>query len=532
MSVWDKILPHRFFINHALRTASNELRDHIDSYRREYELAIQHCRNEIEAAKAEKDQQFEIVKQEYLEKFLQDSKALDNLQALIFDYTDEYMKQKLCYLCREKLNRELQLLNEYGDFLTAQMKLIGEEITILEQRQESLTLQVKTDDIVALICVAGANLPCDDSDNPKTLLEKVNSILFESDDLLPQTKAALFKLHRLLQERAEYLPFIQYISWLIQQKKTLSKELSKERREVNKSKKPLKDQLLTIKAELDQLNKAILSKAICIRNIWAEPLADITVELAVVSYALNQQYSHQKHISEEIKTMKSEHSSDSDRWERLQVEGKTVYEAIGQLKGEKARLHEQRKQWRERRDAIMGLFKRNNVYLLSPLGEKISDEMRILRSRRTEFCEKIKAANQHREECIAQILNECQQQEAPLVCQLQAAERTVSEKKQCLAAAEKHIESCKKQDDRFFILCFFSESDDVVKAKSYRDKVQNGLSQAKQLSASLHNKLNAIHNDCEKRQAETDKQHQRKINGFQESVSNIDLAIAFIQKRK
>lgn len=262
MSVWDKVLPHRFFINHALRTASDELRNHIDSYRKEYELAIQRYRDEISAAKAEKDQRFEILKQGYLEKFIQDSKVLDNLQALAFDYTDEYMKRQLCYFCRDKLKLELQLLDEYRNFLTAQIKIISEEITILEQRQESLTLQVKTDDIVALICAAGANLPCNDSDNPKTLLEKVNSILFESDDLLPQTKAALFKLRRLLQERAEYLPLIQYISWLVQQKKTFSKELSKERRMVNESKKNVEEPAPNYKGRIGPI-KQISAKYSC-----------------------------------------------------------------------------------------------------------------------------------------------------------------------------------------------------------------------------------------------------------------------------
>ena len=91
MKMWDKVLPHRFFINRALRTESDELRDHIDSYRIEHEMAVQRCRNEIEVAKAEKDRQFELLKQEYLNEFTQDSYALDELQALFFDYVDAYM---------------------------------------------------------------------------------------------------------------------------------------------------------------------------------------------------------------------------------------------------------------------------------------------------------------------------------------------------------------------------------------------------------------------------------------------------------
>ena len=372
MSVWDKILPHRFFINRALRSAADELRDHIDSYRREYELATQQFRYEIEATKSEKDRQFELMKKEYLKELAHDSKALGKLQTLFFDYVDDYMKKQLYYLSMKKMKLELKLLDEYGNFLTAQMKLIGEEITILERRQETLMLQVKADDVVALICATGADLLCDYSDDPKTLLEKVNSILFESNDLIPQTKAALFKLRRLLQERAEYLPLIQYISWLIHQKKNFSKDLSKERREVNEGKRPLKDQLLAVRAELKQLNETMLSKAVRIRNVWEAPIADISEEIVAVAETLDQQYNRQKHISEEIKAMKNERSNDSDRWERLQSEGNTVYEYIGRLKDERSGLYEQRKQWYERRNAIMGLFKRNNVFLLMPPRDKKS----------------------------------------------------------------------------------------------------------------------------------------------------------------
>ena len=85
MSMWDNLLPHRFFINRALRKASDELRDHIDSYRIEHEMAVQRCRNEIEAAKVEKDRQFELRKQEYLHELSQDSYALGELQTLFLD---------------------------------------------------------------------------------------------------------------------------------------------------------------------------------------------------------------------------------------------------------------------------------------------------------------------------------------------------------------------------------------------------------------------------------------------------------------
>lgn len=532
MSVWDKVLPHRFFINRALRTASDELRDHIDSYRRESELAIRRCRDEIEAAKAEKDRQFELLKQEYLKELTQDSNALGELQTLFFDYVDDHMKKQLCYLSIKKLKLELQLFDKYINFLTEQKRLIGEDITILEQRQELLTMQVKTDDIVALICATGADLPCDYSDNPKTLLEKVNSILSGSNDLLPRTKAALFKLRRLLQERAEYLPLIQYISWLIQQKKNLRKELSKERRMANEAKKNLKDQIRTISAELKQLNETMLSKAVCIRNVWGEPLADISIELAAVTDSLAEQYSRQKYISEEIKTMKSERSNDNSRWERLQAEGKTIYEAIGELKSEKTDLYEQRQQWSERKKAIMGLFKRNQVFLLPPPGERIPDELRILKLRRIETCEKIENISRDLEARTSIILSQRKRKETALTEQIKAAKISASVKKRRLTAAETQIKKLRLQDERFLGPRLLSGAKDLVNAKKQRDEIQKELAYAEQELLELQDKMEMIHDTYEQQLSDINGQYEHEKKALRANILSIDSAIEFLQEKK
>lgn len=530
--MWDKVLPHRFFINRALRTASDELRNHIDSYQIEHEMAVKRCRNEIEVAKAEKDRQFESLKQKYLNELAHDSDALGKLQDLFVDYIDDYLENKFLYLKKEKVKRELKLFAEYSNFLNAQMKLIGEEITILEKRQKALTSQVKIDDVVALISMTGANLSCDDSDNPKTLLEKVNLILCECNNLIPQTKAALFKLRKLLQERAEYLPLIQYISWLIQQKESLKRDLSRERRETNEAKKTLKNQLLVIKMELKQLNESILKNAIRIRNVWAEPLADIFVELAAVTESLDQKYDRQKYISAEIRTMKSERSNDSNRWDQLQAEGKTVYETIGQLNNEKTKLYEQRQQWFNRKKTILNLLKKNRIFLLSPKGDKDSDEIRVLQLRREDIYKEIEEINHSLKECSAQILCERYQQEIIITDQIMPAERTVSEKKQRLAEAEERVKELKERDNRSFIVRIFSESEGVVKAKELRYEVHNELLQAEQHLATLQDKLKNINTTCEKQIQQVNEQHKCKLNECQDKTSDIDLAIAFIHKKK
>lgn len=532
MSMWDNLLPHRFFINRALRKASDELRDHIDSYRIEHEMAVQRCRNEIEAAKAEKDRQFELRKQEYLHELSQDSYALGELQTLFLDYVDFHLKKELLYLIKSKVILEMQLLNEYGDFLTEQMKLISEEILILKQRQESLLLQVRIDDVIALISMTGADLSCNYSDNPKTLLEKVNLAISECKDISPQTKSALLRLRKLLQERAEYLPLIQYIAWLIHQKKTLSRDLFRERRTINEAKKPLKNQLSSIKAELNQLNVVMLDKAICIRSVWAKPLAGIFVELASVTELLDQKYARQKYISAEIRKMKSERSNDSDRWEQLQAEGKSVYEDIGHLNSKKTNLYEQRQQWFNRKNKVLTLFKRNKVFLLLPKDGHTSDEIRVLTQRRTELIEKIESVNLSLKEHTAQILNERYHQETVLAEQMLTAEKAVSKKKQSLVEAERQIKKLKEQDTRSFVARIFSESKDVIKAKERQDEVRGELLQAEQHLAVLQNKRNAVNAACEKQLLQVNQQHKRQISEYQGNISDIGLAIAFIQKKR
>ena len=180
MSVWNIILPHRFFINHALRTASDELRAHIDVHKIEHEKAVEQCKADIEAAKAEKDRQFEKAKQEYLDKLSQDSIALGGFQNLIIGYVDQYWRKKYLCLTKEKTVAQSQLLDRHHIFLTNQIQLISDEIKILEKRRDALAQQVNTNDVIELIRMTGCCLQCDESDNAKSLLMKVNDAINES----------------------------------------------------------------------------------------------------------------------------------------------------------------------------------------------------------------------------------------------------------------------------------------------------------------------------------------------------------------
>ena len=531
MNMWNNILPHRFFINRALRKASDELRDHIDSYRIEHEMAVQRCHNEIEIAKVEKERQFELSKQEYLHALSQDSIAMGELQTLFLDYVDFYLKKNLLHSIKSKVTLELQLVNEYGNFLTEQMQLISKEIFILKQRQEALLLQTKIDDVIDLLNITGADLSCNDSDNPKTLLEKVNLVFSEHKDISPQAKSALIKLRQVLQERAEYLQLIQYITWMVQQKRSLRRELFKERSTLNESKKPLNSQLSTIKIELNQLNELMLEKAICIRNIWAKPLAEIYIELASVAESLNQKYARQKYISAEIRTMKNERSSDSDRWEQLQAEGKSIYESIGQLNSRKTNLYEQRQQWFDRKNKVLSLFKRNGVFLLSPKDSHTLDEIRVLIQKRDEVIQNIESINFRLREQHDQIINNRYHQETVITEKIQIAKKNVSKIKQTMIEAEQRLKKLKQQDTRPFFIRIFTESKEILEAKEHRHMLHNKLLQAEKNLAALQHSMEDVNATCEKHISQVNRQYKRQINAFQRDISDIELAIDFLQKR-
>lgn len=545
MSAWDKILPHRFLLNRALRTASDELREHIDSYRAEHEQAIRRCHYEIEAAKAEKDRQFELLKQEYLKELGQDSHALDELQSLFLAYVNEYMESQLLSLNKEKMTLEWQLCREYSDYLKEQRNLLGEEIMILNQRQEVLVTHTKIDDVVALIGMTGCSLPCDGSDTPKTLLEKVQLELSECNDLLPQTRAALLRLRMLLQERAEYLPLIQYVSWLIQQKKKLKEELHRERCGIQKEKDALKIKISAIKAEQKRLKETMLSQAAGVRNVWAGPMADIYRELSKIVKTLNGNHSRINDIrskiddiQSQIDDMKRAKSDDSNRWERLWDEKKSLLKEkkslsneIGQLKKERTEQYERLSQWFGIEKTVMDLCKTNGVFLLRPKGEK-NDVIRILKWQRSGICGKIESWNRSLENDISQIQNECSQKEILLSGKIRAAQEMVSGKRIYLVEAKKQVDKCKAKDDRFFIVQLFSESEDVIQAKRRQDVAEKELEQAEERLSVLQNELREIKNDRKQRELNVRKRYECEKNELQESVSNIDLAIAFIREKK
>lgn len=469
MSVWEIILPHRLLVNRSLRKASEELRTHIEEYQLEYNREIERCTAEIEQAKADKDRDFEIVKASLINELSKDKSFFDTVQAGLFVYVDLYFQRQCLNKLREIKVLEKQTFIEYGNFLTEQMNLISEEIEILEARKDKLVLQAKVDDIIGLIILSGGDIAINSSDDVSALLVKVSELLDACDDNDKLKKYSLVRLRTVLQERVDFLPIIQYISWTIQQKKQIRWQLSSERRKTNDSKKVKSAEIQQVNDNLNTVNSSLDEQARIVREYWAIPITQLNIQISFLYRKLNRIFAEIKEAGESIQKMKNEGSDDSWTWERLWREKTDLKEQIPQVKSEIESLKSERQQWFERQQMLYGLCKRNNVYLISDNNSKESDECRIINNRLTELYRIEEEETKLAEECFlkesAQIQQRKKEKTTELSAQIANAEKSQAEKHAVFIQASKQLSSSISRDARFFLLKMFSDTEEVSRAK-------------------------------------------------------------------
>jgi hypothetical protein len=254
MSAWDRIMPHSLLINRSLRKASEGLRSHINEYQLEHDREIERCSAEIEQAKVDKDSNFEKITTSLIDELSKDSALLNSVQTGLLKYVDLYLRRQSLNKVREIKTIEKKTLVEYADFLSAQMKLIGDEIEILEARKDKLVIQAKVDDVLELIGLSDCEIAVTTGDDAKTLSQKVTESLMVCDDDDWLTRHSLRRLRTVLQDRVNLFPIIQYISWTMHQKILLSRQLSNERRSANKDKIDKGNEIRQVRADIGNLN--------------------------------------------------------------------------------------------------------------------------------------------------------------------------------------------------------------------------------------------------------------------------------------
>jgi hypothetical protein len=469
MSGWDYIMPHRLLVNRSLRKASDNLRLHIDEYQLKYDREIERCTTEIEKAKAEKESAFESVKSSLINELSKDSKLFDKVHEGLITYADLFFQRQCLNRVYELKKVEMQALIEYGDFLTEQMRLIGEEIEILEERKDRLTLQAQVNDVLELLSLSGCDIAIDGNKNAETLLAKVVELIESTEDDDWIKKQSLRALRSILQERVDFLPVIQYITWTIQQKVQLSRQLSIERRKTNEDKKIKASELREVSERIDTLTREMDEQARIVREFWAVPITQLNAQKSYLYLKKNEAYDEYNTVSEKIERIKKQQISDSS-WDILWSRKKELRECIiPELKHEIASVNSELKQWYLRREMIYSLCKRNNVFLISDNNEVESDEYRIINNRLAELYRIEEEANKREEERFifesAQIQKRRKEKIEELTAKIKIAEKNVAEKNYALSQANQQLVDSKDHDKRFFLLKIFAESEEVSKAK-------------------------------------------------------------------
>jgi hypothetical protein len=469
MSGWDYIMPHRLLVNRSLRKASDNLRLHIDEYQLKYDREIERCTAEIEKAKAEKESAFESVKSSLINELSKDSKLFDKVHEGLITYADLFFQRQCLNRVYELKKVEMQALIEYGDFLTEQMRLIGEEIEILEERKDRLTLQAQVNDVLELLSLSGCDIAIDGNKNAETLLAKVVELIESTEDDDWIKKQSLRALRSILQERVDFLPVIQYITWTIQQKVQLSRQLSIERRKTNEDKKMKASELREVSERIDTLAREMDEQARIVREFWAVPITQLNAQKSYLYLKKNEAYDEYNTVSEKIERIKKQQISDSS-WDILWSRKKELRECIiPELKHEIASVNSELKQWYLRREMIYSLCKRNNVFLISDNNEVESDEYRIINNRLAELYRIEEEANKREEERFifesAQIQKRRKEKIEELTAKIKIAEKNVAEKNYALSQANQQLVDSKDHDKRFFLLKIFAESEEVSKAK-------------------------------------------------------------------
>lgn len=526
----EDFIPHRQLINHALRKASNDLKVQISSYQARYEQKVAECKKEVAIEIERKKQHFEKIKQSYVDQLTSESVALEGVKELFFKYVDVYRERQVLMYHKEKIGQEIALRKEHYDFLGEQKRLIEADIEILTDRKDILSKQSSVDDIIALIQLSSSTVECTSDDNAKSLLDKVNDVLYGGKDTNEATRS-LLRLRTLLHERAEYLSVIQYISWLIQQKETLKRELINKRNQLQAERKSL----FTAKDELDcqikEKNEVLQDYANEVRNIWAKPLADLLIEQARIEAELTESYDELQSVREALKRMMDESSDDSDRWERLQSAKRNYKENISTLKSQKESIKGQKDPWNKQRNRILNICKSNNIYLLAPK-DGYADEIRILLSRKEELLSQIDDLSKACEQEKDKKQSDSRITSSGIESQIEVLRTQEATIKQRLTNANRDIAAAEKRDSRGFFARILSDSYEVVQAKEKKNTIARELSQVQGKLNDARNKKQQYSNEMEKSLAEIDQTYQRKIRTARNAIVSIDRAIEYDKERK
>ena len=402
MNKADIACPHRLLINQSLRKEAEKLRIHIDEYKERYDAHYQKNIEELESVRDQLNSEYGQTEKAIIDALSSDVEVMQEISDAIAAYVSAYFDRRLAYKKKEINTVQTKLVEEYIGFLSEQMSELGSEIDILRSRIEILTRKADVADILHLVKLSGNVFQVEEINDARELLERIKSQMdsaYENDSI---AWYSLFNLRAILEERTSFLAEIQYISWIIEQKIQLSKELKSSREEQYKLQSDLTMEAERLQSEIADLSSILLNRAKEIRFFWARRIVFVGAEIednytrinrlkedtAEFSEKRKSLYHAKEAVQQDIDKMKDEHSSDSFRWDRLQREKRDLSEEIRNLKSRidssnseieslKAAidlLKAKRSDWNTKRKAIQDLLWKHSVPLVRIANSNQSDD--------------------------------------------------------------------------------------------------------------------------------------------------------------
>lgn len=500
MSAWDYVMPHRLLINRSLRREAEKLRARVDACQIEYDRKVGECEAQLERIAADQNREEELLKSGLAQKLGQRKEILTALREDVVQYTEHYLHRRCLYQVQDIKRKEAEILQEEELFLGEQMAYIGVEIETLKKRQDELTALANVEDIIWLAVNSGCMVDFREGDDAVTLLTKVSVAIDACGNEKKLERFALMRLKEMIQERSDYLPTIQYVSWVIRQKIRYSRQLASKRAKIRRRKKEIQKESAEIKAEIRKISGKLEEMAGRIRFYWAKPLTYLGGEISYAYQEKNSVRDRLRSVGGELHRMASEHANDQDRWEQLQEERKELSSNMNDLQETISEKKDERKKWFEKRDYILQLCTSYQAPILMDKRNGLSDEERIIHTRLAEIrkIRKEGAAEAERiyQEELAQITEahekqtaEILQRKEKLIARLENAKKTFAEMQRKEWEASGRLEQCKKDDDRIFLMKWFSESPEVSHARLTLAYIQDSLAHMKEKERSLQAQL-------------------------------------------
>lgn len=378
MSLFDYLLPHRLFINNALRKQSSILKNQIISYQAEYENKIKLCRIEIYNKQQEKNKEYEVLKNKVVKDLNNTKASLNKLGVMLKQYVDEYLRLQCLYETLNLIKTERDIVYEDICFLMEQKSLITEEIEILKERKEQLLEISNVEDIIHLAKISGCEFGFNFEDNAKTLLDKINEAIESlSDDSIKSY--SLKKLRRIVQERVEYLILIKYISCQIKQKKQAINNINKNINSTNETKRKIQLKVDEIYYKIEILKEKLIKLAKKIRYHLEKPIISLSesinntyIKFDKINERIQKKFSEIEDIKSKLRYLANTHSSNQYSWNFLKERKSKLKSDLNNLFDERNKIFENIKLQKKERDflykkihCIKSSLYNNNIHLLS-----------------------------------------------------------------------------------------------------------------------------------------------------------------------